>query len=211
MSRKMKFKRILLCALMILIPLLSINNKNINSINMDNNNDDIEEVCYNNNPIIDSTIYKQFLKDSIMNLLVDEANTYIKRISPKAHDDIPRYIVQAGLDNYIDIMFMMAQTQIETNYGTLGAGRPSSRRSIFGVSIKRYDSYEKAINDYVYILKKNYLRKGRTEHHLMTNYTTVSGTRYAENRKYEIELKKTYNYINKNTRIRELQEKYRLV
>lgn len=209
----MKFKRILLCALLILIPLLSINNKNIQKIDNDNIT---EEMCYNKNVqidsvIIDSAIYKQNIKDSIMNLLVDEANKYIKRISPKAHNDIPKYIVQSGLENYIDIMFMMAQTQIETNYGTLGAGRPSSRRSIFGVSVKRYTNYENAINDYVYILKKNYLRKGRTEQHLMNKYTTISGARYAENKKYEIELKKTYNYINKNTKIKELQEKYRLV
>ena len=205
----MKFKRILLCALLVLIPILSINNKNIENVQTDI---DIEEMCYNNfNDSIDSVIYKQYIKDSIMNLLVGEANRYIRQVAPKSHIDMPKHIVEAGLNNYIDIMFIMAQTQIETNYGTMGAGRPSSRNSIFGIAIKKYANYEQAIADYIRLLNKSYLKKGRTEYHLMNNYTTISGARYAENRRYEIDLKKAYNHINKNTKIKELQEKYKLI
>ena len=73
--------------------------------------------------------------------------------SPKSHQFIPKYLVQAGLTNDIDICFIMAQTQIETRYGTMGAGRESSRRSMFGVIKKHYPNYESAINLSLFIYK----------------------------------------------------------
>ena len=147
-------------------------------------------------------------KDSVKNKLIEEVENYIYANFPKAHKTIPTSLVEIGLEHKIDIMFMMAQTQIETHYGTLGAGRESSRRSLFGVANRKYDSYEKAISDYVSVLKKSYLTRSRTEKHLMRNYTTVSGKRYAENPNYEVDLKGAYTSINKKTRIKSLQEEY---
>ncbi len=104
---------------------------------------------------------------------------------------------------------MMAQTQIETCYGTTGAGRESSRRSMFGVIQKRYPNYEDAINHYCEVLKKYYLVKGKTEQHLMTKYVTGTGGRYAGNPRYEIELRTAYNHIKRTTNIYSLQEEYK--
>ena len=148
------------------------------------------------------------IKDSIQNELINEVSLYIKRQAPKSHQFIPKYLVQAGLTNNIDICFMMAQTQIETCYGTTGAGRESSRRSMFGIIQKRYSNYEDAINHYCEVLKKYYLVKGRTEQHLMKRYVTTNGGRYASDPNYEATLRKTYHDISKKTNIKELQTKY---
>jgi len=148
------------------------------------------------------------IKDSIQNELINEVSQYVKTQAPKSHEFIPMYLVQAGLDNNIDICFMMAQTQIETCYGTTGAGREISRRSMFGVIKRHYPNYEESINHYCEVLKKYYLVKGRTEQHLMTKYVTGTGGRYAENPRYEIELRTAYNQIKRTTNIHSLQEEY---
>ena len=116
--------------------------------------------------------------------------------------------MQAGLTNNIDICFMMAQTQIETCYGTTGAGRETSRRSMFGVIKRHYADYEQAINHYCEILKKYYLVRGRTEQHLMTKYVTGTGGRYAGNPRYEIELRAAYKQIKSTTNIYSLQQEW---
>lgn len=148
-------------------------------------------------------------QDSIRDALICEVQDYLKKQSPNSHKFIPKYIVYAGLTHDIDICFMMAQTQIETNYGTMGAGRECSRRSLFGVAIRRYGDYETAINDYCILLKKSYIGKGRTEKHLMTKYVTHGGARYASNPNYEKDLQIAYNNIKKETNIYNLQNEWR--
>ena len=148
------------------------------------------------------------IKDSIQDKLIEEVNKYIKRYAPKSHQFIPKYLVQAGLDNNIDICFMMAQTQIETCYGTTGAGRESSRRSMFGIIKKRYPNYEVAVNHYCEVLKKHYLVKGKTEQQLMVKYTTAKGGRYGGHSGYEAKLRGAYNQIKRTTNIYNLQKEY---
>ena len=147
--------------------------------------------------------------DSIKNELIGEVENYIFKRFPKVNRNLPTLIVENGLEHNIDIAFMMAQAKIETCFGTAGAGRESSRRSLFGVALRTYSSYDKAIKDYISILKKSYLRNGRTEQHLMQKYTTISGYRYAGSTRYEPELRLAYMDINKKTNIRELQNKYK--
>ena len=207
MSKKMKFKRVLLCALLISLPFLS---QLANKTNIDNNMK--AAMCINNDTVInyDSISLCQLIspKDSIKNELIDEVESYIFGNFPKTHKVIPTSIVENGLEHEIDICFMMAQTQLETQFGTLGAGRESSRRSLFGIAVRRYSDYDSAIEDYIAILKKSYLTNGRTEQHLMRNYTTTRGGRYASNPTYEIELRRTYNDIERKTKIKDLQDKY---
>lgn len=146
---------------------------------------------------------------TVTNELIDEVEKYIKTKTNKHHQLIPKYLVLAGLKNDIDICFMMAQTQVETCYGTLGAGREVSRRSLFGVAIHKYGDYEKAINHYCEVLHKYYLKPGKTEQHLMSKYVTNSGARYAENPNYEHDIRTAYNHIKKHTNIYNLQEEYK--
>lgn len=214
----MKFKRILLCTLF-MIPLISFSmfNDNINDVdlafrnqingffNLDSNGDS----CYIVDSINNEKLIAENLKDSIKQCLVEEVERYIFKKSPKSNHGLPKIIVEHGLKHDIDIMFMMAQSQVETNYGSMGAGRESSRRSLFGVAIKRYNSYENATNDYCNILKRNYLTNGKTIDNLLRNYVTKHGVRYAEDERYEIVLSGAYMTINEKTNIRSLQNQYR--
>ena len=208
-----RFKRIVTSKLLIVLFVLiicfdslhiTICNANMSKTTVANN---VEYVSYEDTtPKIDDTIQ---IKVNIESKLIDEVNDYIKSQAPKSHQFIPKYLVQAGLEHNIDICFMMAQTQIETCYGTTGVGRESSRRSMFGVISKKYPNYEAAINHYCEVLKKYYLVKGKTEQHLMTKYVTGTGGRYAGNPQYEIELKTAYNQIKRTTNIYSLQEEYK--
>ena len=131
---------------------------------------------------------------------------YVSQVSKRnctERKEIAKTIVDTALENDIDICFILAQGTIETQLGTTGVGR--SRKSIFGV-YKTYRSYKHCINDYVRILKKNYLTKGRTEYDLMKRYVTSRGSRYAGHPSYESKLKNKYREILKNTEIHELQE-----
>ena len=207
-----RFKRIVTSKLLIVLFVLiicfdslhiTICNANMSKTTVANN---VEYVSYEDTtPKIDDTIQ---IKVNIESKLIDEVNDYIKNRAPKSHQFIPKYLVQAGLEHNIDICFMMAQTQIETNFGTTGAGRESSRRSMFGVIKCHYPNYESAINHYCEVLKTYYLVKGRTEHNLMVKYTTGTGGRYAGNPRYEIELRTAYNHIKRTTNIHSLQEEY---
>lgn len=143
--------------------------------------------------------------DSTYAAVLKATANYINKQAPKAHNDLPKYLLDAALEYDIDLCFMMAQTQLETNFGTLGAGREKSRRSLFGVYTKKYTSYEYAIDDWCNLLNKSYLGKGRTEEHLMNSYTSHSGKRYAENPSYEISLKSTYKSIVKSTGLKQMQ------
>ena len=207
MSRKKKFKRVLLCALLISLPFIQSLTGNANDVN-DNKQ---VAMCVNNDTInLDTVVFGQIIspKDSIKNELISEVENYIFNNYPNTHKDVPTLIVENGLEHNIDILFIMAQTQQETGFGTLGAGREKSRRSLFGVAVRKYTNYENAVVDYIRILKKSYLTNGRTEQHLMKRYVTSKGGRYATNPNYEIILRKTYNDISNKTRIKELQNKY---
>lgn len=142
-------------------------------------------------------------------LLFASVYKYTSQVSKRSYTEkqtIVKTIINEALENDIDICFILAQGTIETHLGTTGIGK--TRKSIFGV-YKTYASYERCIKDYIRILKKSYLVRGRTEQHLMTRYTTAQGHRYAGDRSYERRLRKTYNKITRNTNIDELQLKFK--
>lgn len=138
-------------------------------------------------------------------ILVDEVQQYIDRISPKSNLLIANYIVDYSLEYNLDICFVLAQTQIETHFGALGVGRSTSRYSLFGVC-KSYTNYDNAVKDYCRLVRTSYLGTVKTENDLMKKYVTLSGKRYASNRKYEVSLRKLYKKIKNTTKIYELQK-----
>ena len=198
MNKKEKFKKILLFALMFLLPLISINAATIDSNNYAYGSINTE-IEVNNNPT----------KESIIESINKEAITFVKKYYPNCPDIISTYIVKKGLENDIDICFMLAQTQLETSFGKAGIGRASSRHSLFGVERRHYSNYVDAINDYVKLLKTSYLVKGRTEQNLLKNYVNKGGYRYAGNPNYEVSLRKYYNTICNVTKIKSLQNQYK--
>ena len=158
------------------------------------------------------TIHAQ--KYDILLSLINDVDSFINKKTKTAHKDLSKIIVNKCLHEGLDICFVMSQTQLETNYGTVGAGRENTKRSLFGVGIykrtpiKAYPNYDVAVQSYIDLLKKSYLVKGRDEHFLMNNYINSSGYRYAEDLTYEAKLKQTYNTIKSNTKIHALQLEY---
>jgi flagellum-specific peptidoglycan hydrolase FlgJ len=139
--------------------------------------------------------------------LFEHVYNYISQVSKRdstEKTEIAKTIINAALENNIDICFILAQGTNETHIGTTGIG--TTRKSIFGI-YKTYKSYESCINDYIRILKKNYLTKGRTCHDIMKHYVTTNGSRYAEYTGYERKLKKKYHQIKHKTNIYQLQKK----
>lgn len=190
-------RKMLLCAIVLLTTGLLV---------LSHTNRSKQETAYNC-VLVDSIDSITLKKDSLKNLMIDEVQNFIDNNAPKAHKDIAPLLVDNALEHNIDIAFIMAQAQFETNFGTAGAGRPSSRYSLFGVTGK-FKDYEDAINKYITLLQNYYLIKGKTEQHLMTNYVNSSGNRYAANQNYESRLRDYYNGIIKKSNIRDIQIEY---
>lgn len=146
-------------------------------------------------------------KDSLRKLMIKEVQNFINNNAPKAHSDIAEILVNHGLKEDIDIAFMMAQSHCETKFGTAGAGRQSSRHSLFGVNGK-FTDYSDATIKYIQLLKKSYLTKGRTEQDLLYKYTTTKGNRYCPNPSYEATLRKYYRGVNATSNIKYYQKQY---
>ncbi|MCH5166953.1 MAG: glucosaminidase domain-containing protein [Erysipelotrichales bacterium] len=153
-------------------------------------------------------------RDSIRQELIKETKEYILKTVPKAKSNVEMVVepmVEHALGNNIELSFMLAQAQIETAFGTAGIGRANSKKSMFGVMKRTYETYEDCILHYIVNLKKNYLVNGRTIHHLMKNYVTVSGYRYAGDRSYESKVKRLYLHIKSKTKIDSLEDEYRKI
>lgn len=149
-------------------------------------------------------------QDLIREQMIDEVNNYlIKSTRGKQNDPfISQCLVDNALKYNIDLCFIMSQTSIETCFGTTGAGRANSRKSLFGVSIKRYSSYNDAIEDYCKLLRNKYLVKGKSEKDLLKRYVNLHGHRYATNPNYEKILSKEYHKISSKTNLQYLQNSY---
>lgn len=143
------------------------------------------------------------MRDSLRHKLIKNVDDHIRKNFRIYDKNLPMYLVDHSLKYNIDLCFMMAQTTIETGFGTAGAGKPSSRHSLFGVC-KRYSNYNNAIEDYCKLLRRSYLGNKKTEHDLMKNYATLGGARYASNKRYESELSNEYKRIRNKTQIYEL-------
>lgn len=212
--KKMKLKRFLVLIILIIVTLVtSYTCFSKTLIDDDTHKHHIEYIDtnltqYTNNMLIASIDTSIKHNQDVFYTLVSEVEQYIKKQSPNAYKGISKYLVQKCLDNNIDICFAMAQTQIETNFGTTGAGRATSRRSLFGVAGRTYSSYENAIDGYIDLLKSSYLCNGKTEQHLMKNYVNKHGYRYASGTQYEVKLKKAYEAIKHVTSIDELQKQH---
>lgn len=145
--------------------------------------------------------------DSTRQELIKEVTSYIENSHDKFDKKVGVYFVDQFIDNNIDLCFGLAQAKIETNFGSLGAGK--SRKSMFGVYNRNYKSYEDCIDHYLSNLHKNYINDSRDIHVLMKNYTTHSGHRYAEDLDYERKLTAQYKIIRTSTRIEYLESQYR--
>lgn len=198
-----KFLSFLLVAIFITVPMTT-------SISMENKID-----SYNN---ITEEIITINEKDSIKNLLVTEVNSYIKYIAPSSKLEGEVLVDMCYVYN-VDIVFVLAQGQIESHYGTRGTAYKTN--SVFNVGA--YDGYSasrqcsngfgfshpnESVEPFLILLTNDYLTNGKTIDDLMISYVNHLGMRYASNTRYEYMLKSVYNKINKNTNISVLYNDY---
>ena len=157
---------------------------------------------------------QQEAKDS----LIVEVNNYINKIAPK-NNLSSEAIINACIENDINIIFVLAQAQLESRFGTKGIALKTN--SVWNVmsydgwsaeKIKKfgrgYSHPNESIQPYINLLKTRYLVNGKTEEDMMNNFIASSGHRYASNPKYEYQLKSIYNRIDKQTNINELYNNY---
>ena len=151
----------------------------------------------------------------IKHTLTKEVEAYINKVSPKSNIS-PKEIVNKCIEHDIDIAFVLAQGQLESNFGVSGIA--SRTNSVWNVNsydnrtaeyIKKnklnYEHPDHSIEPYIRLIKTKYLGNNRTVHDLMTNFTSQSGHRYASSMEYEKLLKSIYNKISKTTNIVHLQ------
>lgn len=156
----------------------------------------------------DSVLMKK-KKDSLKQEMVDEMSRFVTKQAPSAHPSIPTHLVETALEYDIDLAFMAAQTQLETNFGTAGMGRPTSRYSLFGVC-SRYNSYQEAIDGYGSLMRRKYLVNGKTEADMLKCFVNKDGYRYAKEG-YEIKLGKYYSGVLSKTKLKEIQAQYKSI
>lgn len=157
------------------------------------------------------TLFTLFINNVYSQSLEIEVDNYIKSIAPISKLS-GKDIVEKCLEYNIDIIFVLAQGQIESHYGTTGTARKTN--SVFNVGAYDGHSANKqnkngfgfndpndSIEPYLILLTNEYLVNGKTEYDLMNNYINYLGMRYASNNNYERMLKSIYNKIKKTTNI----------
>lgn len=182
-------------------------------------------------------IWKEYMvRESITNysyiIWQDEGQSKMNALREKMAEEINKYIQEVApssslrglhlLDDCheadIDIVFVLAQGQIESHYGTTGLARKTN--SVFNVYA--YDGTEfeeihekgkfshpnKSVKPYLDLLSRRYLSSNVSEYDLMLNFVDKDGNRYASDPNYEKKLLATYEKILKTTKIDSLQREY---
>lgn len=147
--------------------------------------------------------------------LVTEVDSYIQSISSSSQLE-GKTVVDMCLKHDIDIIFVLAQGQIESQYGTTGTARRTN--SVFNVGAYDGTSYKtqikrgfgfkhpnESVEPYIMLLKNSYLVNGVNTDKLLKNFVNKSGLRYATSLGYENALRNVYNRINKTTNIKHYQ------
>lgn len=153
-------------------------------------------------------------KDSIRTELIYEVDSYISNLFPSSRLSAHALVTACEIHKF-DLVFALAQGQIESGFGTTGKAKHTN--SVWNVG--QYDNRtiktmnrlgfsfthpDQSIEPYIVLVKTDYLGDKRTYNDLMYNYINLTGHRYASNRSYERSLRFTYNRIVKTTRIQEL-------
>ena len=158
-------------------------------------------------------------KEETLNNLVDEVNKYIYSVAKNTKLS-GKHVVDACLKHDIDIIFVLAQGELESCFGIAGIAKKTN--SVWNVGsfdgrsseyiIKSnlgYSHPNYSIEPYITLIKTKYLSKNKTEKDLMRNFVSNSGHRYASSKTYEQNLSKIYRKINKNTNILQYYNDYK--
>ena len=149
--------------------------------------------------------------------MAEEINKYIQEVAPSSSLR-GLHLLDDCHEADIDVVFVLAQGQIESHYGTTGLARKTN--SVFNVYA--YDGTEfeeihekgkfshpnKSVKPYLDLLSRRYLSSNVSEYDLMLNFVDKDGNRYASDPNYEKKLLATYEKILKTTKIDSLQREY---
>jgi beta-N-acetylglucosaminidase len=152
-----------------------------------------------------------------LDTLISEVDTYIQTVAPGSN--LSGYaVVDACLKYDMDIVFVLAQGQKESHFGTAGIARKTN--SVFNVMsydnrsadeiISRGHGYshpDQSVEPYMRLIRNDYMVDGKTTQDLMICFVNKNGHRYASNPHYEKSLQHLYDKINNTTRISELYNK----
>jgi hypothetical protein len=146
--------------------------------------------------------------------LVNEVQNYITQVAPSSN--LRGYAIVEECEKYdIDICFVLAQGEVESQFGTKGIA--SKLNCVFNVGIydnKTVDQIEKqyrfecpneSIEPYLKLLTNKYL-VNKLEHDLMRKFVDINGKRYASDTEYEIKISSKYKSICENTKIHEYHD-----
>lgn len=173
----------------------------------------------NTNIVFEETInQKEIIMEGIKNEIIAEIDRYIYNVAPSS--GVRGEVLFELCDAYgVDVIFAMAQAQVESHYATKGTAKKTN--SIFNVgaydghSAKRqirngfgFNDPNDSIEPYLILVTSDYLVNGKTIYDLMNRYTNHLGMRYATNPRYEKMLRTVYNRINANTELGDLLTQY---
>jgi len=146
--------------------------------------------------------------------LVNEVQNYITQIAPASN--LRGYAIVEECEKYgVDICFVLAQGEIESQFGTKGIA--SKLNCVFNVGIYdnkttnqvedkyRFDYPNESIEPYLKLLTTNYL-VNKLEQDLMLKFVDINGKRYASDPEYEIKISSKYKSICENTKIHEYHD-----
>ena len=143
--------------------------------------------------------------------LVNEVQNYITQMAPSSN--LRGYAIVEECEKYdVDICFVLAQGEVESQFGTKGIA--SKLNCVFNVGIydnKTVDQIEKqyrfecpneSIEPYLKLLTNKYL-VNKLEQDLMRKFVDINNKRYASDTEYEVKISSKYKSICENTKIHE--------
>ena len=149
--------------------------------------------------------------------LVESIDLTIREVAPTTC--MNGLAILRGCEKYgVDLFFVLAQGQLESQYGTKGmAQKTNSVFNVFAFDGHSYDQINKngkykhpdlSVEPYLKLLKEHYLVNGKTELDLMVNYVNEKGDRYATADQYEYYLMGIYNRLINNDTLQAAWKKY---
>lgn len=165
--------------------------------------------------------------EGVKDALVEAVDHYIDSIAPGSCLNGIR-VVEICNEYEFDIMFALAQGQLESHFGTEGiAAKTNMVWNVGAFDNKSAEDIikdknkntapshpDKSIEPYIKLLYSTYLVDGKTEKDMFINYVDKNGKRYASNPNYERSLLGIYERMKKETNIDELImefKKYKII
>lgn len=143
--------------------------------------------------------------------LINEVQNYITQVAPSSN--LRGYAIVEECEKYgVDICFVLAQGEIESQFGIKGMA--SKLNCVFNVGIYdnktseqienkyKFEYPNESIEPYLKLLTTNYL-VNKLEQDLMRKFVDVNNKRYASDPEYEVKITNKYKSICENTKIQE--------